>query len=105
MSYTPDRKGIAGYLTSDPELRECLRLRAGMALAAAQALMHKRTGAMAASGRVEDQGVQPVFRGDPRMTLAVVFDAPGAVAITFHDQPNVALEALKAAKHVAGMGS
>lgn len=31
------------------------------------------TGALRASGRVEDAGIQPVFKGEPRMTVRVVF--------------------------------
>lgn len=33
-------------------------------------------GELANSGRVEDLGIRPVFRGEPRMTVAVVFHAP-----------------------------
>jgi len=42
-------------------------------LAIAQSRATVKTGFNRNSGRVEDAGIQPVMRGEPRMTIRVVF--------------------------------
>lgn len=94
--YTPDRAGTRNYLQHSPQLRMELHRRALLGLSAAAALMHQHTGAMAASGRVQDDGPNGGAKGD-RMQFSVTFDVGHAVPATWHDKPEVALNALRAA--------
>ena len=89
MKYQPDYTGIRAMMRKDPALHRKLHQVANERLAMARARAPRskpgaggrQPGALAASGRVEDLGIQPVFKGEPRMTVAVVFHAPHA-AIT-----------------------
>lgn len=102
-TYRADHKGIGNYLQHSPELRILLHARALLGVSAAVGLMHHRTGAIAASGHVEDDGVNGGIRHD-RMQYSVVFDAPGAVPAAFHDDPAVLRNALLAAIAVMEAG-
>lgn len=102
--YTPDRRGTRRYLQYSPELKRELHRRALLGVAAAAGLMHHRTGAMAASGHVEDDGPNGGVRGD-RMQYSVVFDIPYAAPATWHNAEAVALDALRAAKALMSRGA
>jgi hypothetical protein len=62
-TYDPDYAGIGAYLKSDPELRAELHRRADLGLTVARALAPRLAprgrvpGALAASGHVEDDGL------------------------------------------------
>lgn len=84
MTYTPDLKGIDGYLNQDPDLRACLEERAHLGLRAAQASAPTgpRGSRVAASGHVVFDGAHSGIHSD-RMQYSVVFDDPIAVPIIF----------------------
>jgi hypothetical protein len=84
--YDPDYAGIAGYLKADPELRAELYRRAEMGLTVAKALAPRRTGALAASGHVADDGVGGVHHD--RMQVSVVFTVTYAAAATYRFRHN-----------------
>lgn len=114
MKYTPVPDGMAGYLAGDPDLRAELRRRADMGLQVAAALAPRLrrprrdrvVGALAASGHVVDDGVQPVYKGVPRMQYSVVFDVDYAAAATYDRRRsrNVTTAYLLAAKTVMERG-
>jgi hypothetical protein len=89
MRYTMDRSGIGKMMRSDAGLHRRLREVAQQQLGAmsrraprsAPGSGGRPPGELARSGRVEDLGVRPVFRGEPRMTMAVVFHAPYAAIV------------------------
>lgn len=84
--YDPDYAGIAGYLREDPELRAELYRRAEMGLTVARALAPRRTGALAASGHVTDDGVGGVHHD--RMQVSVVFTVTYTAATTYRFRHN-----------------
>jgi hypothetical protein len=92
--YRPDYAGIAGYLKSDPELRAELRRRAELGLTVARALAPRLReprpdripGALAASGKVTDDGIGGVHHD--RMQFSVVFDIFYAAAVTYRFRHN-----------------
>lgn len=101
--YTPNYRGIGEYLKYSPELKRELYRRALLGQSTAASLMHHKTGKMAASGRVVDNGPNGGFRHN-RMELAVVFTVPYAVPATWHNARQVALDALLAAVSVMERG-
>jgi hypothetical protein len=85
--YDPDYAGINAYLKYDPELRAELYRRAEMGLTVAKALAPRRTGALAASGHVTDDGIGGVHSGD-RMQVSVVFTVTYTAAATYRFRHN-----------------
>jgi hypothetical protein len=89
VRYEIDRRGIGRMMKSSPSLHRVLHQVANERLAMARARAPRsrpgtggRTpGELAASGRVEDLGIRPVFKGEPRMTVAIVFHAPYAAIV------------------------
>jgi hypothetical protein len=73
MRYTMDRSGIGRMMRSDPGIHRVLHSSAKNVLAIARSRATVKTGFNRESGRVEDAGIQRVFRGEPRMTVRVVF--------------------------------
>lgn len=73
MKYTMDRSGIRGLMTKHPGIHRQLHQAGRKTLAVARSRIHNQSGELARSGRVEDLGIQGVRRGEPRMTVAVVF--------------------------------
>lgn len=73
MRYKMDRSGIGQMMKRAPFIHRKLFEAGNKSLAIAQSRVHVRSGRLRASGRVEDAGVQPVKRGEPRMTIRVVF--------------------------------
>lgn len=67
-----DPSGIRGLMTRHPGIHRQLMQAAQKSRAIAQSRVPVKTGALRASIRVEDAGIQPVFRGEPRMTVRVV---------------------------------
>lgn len=96
MRYTPDRAGVAGYLRFEPALKRELERRAYLGLAVGVALAPRRTGALAASGRVQDDGPNGGAKHD-RMQVSVIFDIPYAAAATWTPDNTAYLDAAKAA--------
>lgn len=78
MKYTMDRRGIGKMMKVDPGLHRRLHEVARTRLAISRRRAPRDDGELARSGRVEDLGIQPVFKGERRMTVAVVFHAPYA---------------------------
>lgn len=89
MKYKMDRSGLGKFMRSNPALQRRLHqvAREQRGRMSARAPRSKpgsggRTpGTLASSGRVEDLGIKPVYKGEPRMTVAVVFYAPYAAAV------------------------
>lgn len=89
MRYTMNRSGIGRMMRSSPALHNVLRRTAQERLSMARARAPRSRpgdgggvpGTLAASGRVEDLGIRKVFKGEPRMTVAVVFHAPYAAIV------------------------
>jgi hypothetical protein len=81
VKYTMDRSGIGAMLRGHPGIKQVMRGSAQKVLRVAQSRVPVDTGALRASGRVEDLGIQGVFKGEPRMTLAVVFHSRYAMDI------------------------
>lgn len=79
MKYKMDRSGIGAMMKRHPGIHRQLHQAGQKTLAIAQSRAHVRTGRLRASGRVEDAGIQPVYKGEPRMTIRVVFYAPYAM--------------------------
>lgn len=79
-NYKINRSGLRKMMTSDPQLHRALFSSARQILAVAQSLAPVDTTELRNSGRVEDRGVRPVFSGEPRMTVSVVFHARHAMA-------------------------
>lgn len=73
MKYVMDRSGIGKMLRGHPGIQRVMFQSANKTLAIARSRIHNQSGTLANSGRVEDLGIKPVKRGEPRMTLAVVF--------------------------------
>lgn len=84
MRYNPDRTGIAAYLNTSPELRETLRRRAMLGASVAASLAPKRSGRLAASIHVEDDGPNQGVHHD-RMQFSIVVSVPYAVPASFPD--------------------
>jgi hypothetical protein len=87
-NYKINRSGLRKMMTSDPQLHRALFTAANKIHAVARSLApvgkapgDPHPGRLRASGRVEDLGVKPVWSGEPRMTVAVTFYAPYAVAM------------------------
>lgn len=73
MKYVIDRSGIRGLMTRHPGIHRQIHQAAQKTLAIARSRAPVKTGELRSSGRVEDLGIQRVFKGEPRMTVAVVF--------------------------------
>lgn len=73
MKYRMDRSGIGQMMRRAPFIHQATRQGAQRSLAIARSQAPVRTGALRASGRVENAGIQPVMRGEPRITWRVVF--------------------------------
>jgi hypothetical protein len=73
MKYKMDRRGIGKMMRSDPAIHRQLLQAGNKVKAVARGRIRNQTGELANSGRVEDLGIQRVQRGEPRMTVAVVF--------------------------------
>lgn len=82
--YTPNHAGVAAYLNTSPELRALLQQRAMLGASAAQALAPRRTGALARSIQVTDDGPNQGAHHD-RMQFSVVVTVPYAVPASFPD--------------------
>lgn len=80
MKYTMDRSGIGRMLRGHPGIQRQLFQAGNKTLAVARSRINNKTGNLASTGRVEDLGIKPVFRGEPRMTVAVVFHSRYAMA-------------------------
>lgn len=115
MRYQPDSAGLAAYVRSSPELKAEMMRRARVGLGVAQAMAPRLQtprrdrvpGALAASGHIVDDGVQPVKNGNPRMQLSILFDVFYAVNVTFDQRRAQAittayLNAAKAAIEAGG---
>lgn len=99
MRYTHDGAAWGLYLRESPDLRSELHRRAQIGLAVGRALAPRRSGDLAASGKVVDDGVGGAHRD--RMQLSVVFDVIYAASATFPQRRNQErtrryLEAVKA---------
>ncbi len=105
MKYTPNPAGVRAYLTQSPELKAELRRRAQIGLAVGRALAPRRSGTLASSGRVVDDGIGGAKRD--RMQLSVLFDAEHAAAVTFgyRRRPGGHRAYLEAVKAVIEAGS
>lgn len=79
MRYEMDRSGIGKMMRSHPGIHRQLHQAGRKGLAVARSRINTKSGALARSGTVEDAGIQPVFRGEPRMTIRVVFRARHAM--------------------------
>lgn len=75
MKYTMDRSGIGRMMKDHPGIHRVMISSGHKTLAVARSKIHNVSGELSRSGSVEDLGVRPVFRGEPRMTVAVVFRA------------------------------
>ena len=73
MKYEMDRSGIRGLMTRHPGIHRQLHSAGRKTLAIARSRINHKTYELSRSGRVEDLGIQRVFKGEPRMTVAVVF--------------------------------
>lgn len=73
MKYRMDRSGIGKMMKSDAGIQRVVHSSARQVLAIARSRAPIKEGDLRASGRVEDLGVEKVFRGEPRMKVAVVF--------------------------------
>lgn len=73
MKYVMDRSGIGKMMKSHPGIHRQLMQAGQKTRAVARSRIRNQTGELARSGRVEDLGIQKVMRGEPRMTVAVVF--------------------------------
>jgi hypothetical protein len=80
MRYEMDRSGIGKMMRSSPGINQATRQAAQKTLAIARSRINTKTTRMASSGRVENAGIQPVYKGEPRITWRVVFYDPGAEA-------------------------
>lgn len=80
MKYQMDRSGIGRMMRSHPGIQRQLFQAGNKTLAVARSRINNKSGNLSASGSVEDAGIQPVFRGEPRMTVRVVFRARHAMA-------------------------
>lgn len=83
--YTPDHAGTKRYLQFSPGLKREMYRRGRLGLSVAAALAPRRTGSLAASGKVIDDGPHGGFQGD-RMQFSIVFDIGYAVPATFPDE-------------------
>jgi hypothetical protein len=81
MKYEPDWTGIRGLMTRHPGIHRQVHSAGHKVLAIAQSRVPVDTGALRSSGRVEDAGIQKVFKGEPRMTIRVVFHSRYAMDI------------------------
>jgi hypothetical protein len=79
MRYKMDRSGIGQMMKRAPFIDHAVRQGAQRTLAIAQSRARVLTGNNRASGRVENAGIQPVKRGESRITWRVVFYAPYAM--------------------------
>lgn len=80
MKYEMNRSGIRGLMTKHPGIHRQVHAAGRKTLAIARSRIHNQSGSLASSGRVEDLGIRPVKRGEPRMTVAVVFHSRYAMA-------------------------
>lgn len=78
MKYQMDRRGIGAMMKKHPGIHRQLHGSARTVLAVARGRARIDTGDLRSSGRVEDLGVRPVRKGEPRMTVAVVFHSDHA---------------------------
>jgi hypothetical protein len=85
-TYHPDSAGIGAYLRSDPDLRAELHRRADLGLTVARALAPRHTGALAATGHVEDSGLDDAHHD--RMQISVIFTIDYAAAATYRFRHN-----------------
>jgi hypothetical protein len=89
MTYTPDYRGIAGYLNYDSDLRDCLRLRTFIGVATARAVAPKGSAGDTHAGRfaanISGQDNGPFSGGitRDRMSFSVLFTDPAAKSILF----------------------
>lgn len=68
-----DRSGIGKMMKNHPGIHRQLHSAGHRSLAIARSGINNRSGELSRSGRVEDAGIQPVFKGEPRMTIRIVF--------------------------------
>jgi hypothetical protein len=81
MRYTMDRSGIGQMMKRAPFIDHAVRQGAQRTLAIAQSRVPVRTGQLRSSGRTENAGIQPVKRGESRITWRVVFHSRYAMDI------------------------
>jgi hypothetical protein len=101
--YTPDHRSTGQWLRNDPTLRALLYRRAALGLSTAAALAPRRTGKLAASGRVIDMGSHGGANHD-RMEFQIRFDVGYAVPATFPKRNPTARDYLRAAVSVIEAG-
>lgn len=88
-TYHPDYKSTGEYLKFDPGLRQELHRRADLGLTVARALAPRRTGALASTGHITDDGpVGGSIHPHDRMQLSVVFTIDYAAAATYRFRHN-----------------
>lgn len=86
--YRADHIGTRRYLMFNPELKRELHRRAILGLGVAAGLAPRRTGALASSGEVRDDGPNSGTRGD-RMGFSIHFTSEHAVPGTYdRDAPD-----------------
>lgn len=73
MRYQMDRRGIGAMMKKDAGIARVVHSSAQRVRAIAASRAPVKTGALRSSGRVENAGIQPVVRGESRMTSQVVF--------------------------------
>jgi hypothetical protein len=102
--YTPDYRGTRKYLQYSPELRRELHRPAILGLGVASALAPRRTGTLASSGEVRDDGPNGGANQD-RMQFSVHFTVRYAVPVTFPKTRPDERDYLEAAIHVMERGA
>lgn len=79
-AYKIRREGLRAMMTTDATLKRAITRSANNLLAIAISLAPEDQGDLKRSGKVYDEGVKPVRAGEPRMTVAVVFNIRYAMA-------------------------
>lgn len=102
--YTPDYRGIGKYLQFSPELNRELHRRAILGLGVASALAPRRSGSLASSGEVRDDGPNGGVNRD-RMQFSIHFTVRHALPVTFPKRRPDERDYLEAAVNVMEAGN
>ena len=102
--YTPDRRSIGRYLQHDRDLKRELHRRAILGQGAAVAAAPRRTGELASSSEVQDDGPNSGVNHD-RMSFSIHFTARQAVPVTYPRRSPDQRDYLEAAIQVMQRGS
>jgi hypothetical protein len=102
--YRPDYSGTRKYLQFNSDLQRLLHRRALLGLGVAAGLAPRRTGSLAASGEVRDDGPNGGVNGD-RHQFSIHFTVTYAVPATYPRRDPEARDYLRAAIPVMERGS